>query len=181
MNEICRYSIGRHRSKLVCGQHDILSYSTDYLIMKKFLLVLFCIGTINCIQAQNFFYNVWQDAINWNQSTEDLGTVVGEDNTSSDSMVVKLLGIFGLDTFITGSNTGATNYISYIVNIALGLGAFIALVIIIYWFYLMFFSDQEEWFAKAKEILKGASIALFIIWLSRFIISFLFSVIGILN
>lgn len=45
----------------------------------------------------------------------------------------------------------------------------------------MFIGDQEEGFTKAKNILKGASIALFIIGLSRFIISFLFNVIGILN
>jgi len=149
--------------------------------MKKILFALICISTIQCIYAQDFFYNVWQDAINQNQATEDIGTVVGEDSTDSESLMVKLLWVFGLDTFITGSDTGATNYITYIINIALGLWAFIALAVIIYGFYLMFFSDQDEWFAKAKEILKWASIALFIIGLSWFIISFLFNVIGILD
>lgn len=149
--------------------------------MKKILFVLICISTIQCIYAQDFFYNVWQDAINQNQATEDIGTVVGEDSTDSESLMVKLLWVFGLDTFITGSDTGATNYITYIINIALGLWAFIALAVIIYGFYLMFFSDQDEWFAKAKEILKWASIALFIIGLSWFIISFLFNVIGVLD
>jgi len=140
-----------------------------------------CIVTMQCLYAQDFFYNVWQEAINQNQATEDVGTVIGEDSTDSESLMVKLLWVFGLDGFITGSDTGATNYITYIINIALGLWAFIALAVIIYGFYLMFFSDQEEWFAKAKEILKWASIALFIIGLSWFIISFLFSVIGILD
>lgn len=110
-----------------------------------------------------------------------MSTVIGEDTTDDNSILVKLLEIFGLDNFISGSNTGATNYISYIVNIALGLGAFIALIMIIYGFYLMFFSAQDEGFEKAKNILKGASIALFIIGLSWFLISFLFSVIGILD
>ncbi len=179
MNQICRHSVSRNRSKSICSKFDILSHTTHHSIMKKILLAVLCIVTINCIQAQDFFYNVWQDSIN--QSTEDIGTVIGEDTTNSESLMVKLLEIFGLDTFITGSDTGATNYITYIINIVLGLWAFIALAMIIYGFYLMFFSDQDEWFAKAKAILKGASIALFIIGLSWFIISFLFNVIGILN
>jgi hypothetical protein len=57
--------------------------------MKKILLAVLCIVTINCIQAQDFFYNVWQDSIN--QSTEDIGTVIGEDTTDSESLMVKLL------------------------------------------------------------------------------------------
>jgi hypothetical protein len=112
--------------------------------MKKILFIIICISSISCIQAQDFFYNVWQDSINQNQSTEDIGTVMGEDTTDSESLMVRLLWVFGLDTFITGSDTGATNYITYIINIALGLWAFIALAMIIYGFYLMFFSDQDE-------------------------------------
>ncbi len=149
--------------------------------MKKILFALISIIMTQGIYAQDFFYDVWQEALNQNQSTEDIGTVLGEDSTDSESLMVRLLEVFGLDTFVTGSDTGATNYITYIINIVLGLWAFIALAVIIYGFYLMFFSDQEEWFAKAKEILKGASIALFVIGLSWFIISFLFNVIGILD
>lgn len=87
--------------------------------MKKYIVILFSLLTVNCIYAQDFFYTVGQDAIDQNQSTPEIGAVAGEDITANDSLLVKLLGVFGLDGFITGSTNGATNYISYIINIAL--------------------------------------------------------------
>lgn len=68
----------------------------------------------------------------------------------------------------------ATNYVKRILNILLGLVSFLALVMVIFAFYLIFFSKGEEGVAKAKKILIGVAIALAIMWLSWFITSFFF-------
>lgn len=119
MNQIRRYCTSRDRAKLVYSKLDILFDRTNHSIMKKYIVILLSLLTINCIYAQDFFYTVGQDAIDQNQSTPEIGAVAGEDITANDSLLVKLLAIFGLDGFITGSTNGATNYISYIINIAL--------------------------------------------------------------
>ena len=66
-------------------------------------------------------------------------------------------------------------------NYFLSIAAFIALVVVVYGFYLMFFSEQEAGFTKAKKMLRGAVLALIIIGLSRSIISFLFGVFGVVS
>jgi NADH:ubiquinone oxidoreductase subunit 6 (subunit J) len=57
---------------------------------------------------------------------------------------------------------------------ALGLIAFIAVIMTIYTFYMILFSDNEEWIKKAKWNLFGIFIALAIIWLAWIIVSFIF-------
>ncbi|MBQ7074259.1 hypothetical protein IJM86_04270 [bacterium] len=51
----------------------------------------------------------------------------------------------------------------------------IALVMIIYSFYLMFFSDDKEGLDKVKKNIKGIMIALLILGLSWAIVSFIFN------
>jgi 4-amino-4-deoxy-L-arabinose transferase-like glycosyltransferase len=57
---------------------------------------------------------------------------------------------------------------------ALGLISLIALIMTIYTFYLMFFTENEAWIKKAKWNLIGIFIALAIIWLAWLIVSFIF-------
>jgi hypothetical protein len=54
--------------------------------------------------------------------------------------------LFGVYSFTNnGTNSGsAVAYIQYIINILLGVAAFVALIVLVYGFYLMFFSKQEE-------------------------------------
>lgn len=144
-------------------------------MMKKIFLLLISTIIINQIYATDFYYTIGQEAINQNQTTEDVGTLIAEDTTDTDSLINRLIEVFRLDNFTNNSDSAAINYISFIINLALWLGAFIALIILLYGFYMMFFSAQEEGFEKAKKTLIGASIALFIIGLSRFIASFIFS------
>ena len=49
----------------------------------------------------------------------------------------------------------AIAYVKMIMNILLGLVSFISLLLLIYAFYLMFFTEQEEGKAKAKKIFIG--------------------------
>lgn len=75
-----------------------------------------------------------------------------------------------------GSTSKATDYVKWILNILLGLVSFLSLVMIIFAFYLIFFSKGEEGVGKAKKILVGVGIALAIMWLSWFIASFFFQI-----
>lgn len=96
----------------------------------------------------------------------------GMDDTS---IMTRLLKIFNLDTkAINWSEHKFINYVRAIINIALWLLSFIALIMVIYTFYMMFFSENEEWIKKAKWNLIGIFIALAIIWLAWLIVSFIF-------
>ena len=66
------------------------------------------------------------------------------------------------------------NYVKAILNVALGLLSMVALIMTIYTFYLMFFTENEAWSKKAKWNLVGIFIALAIIWLAWLIVSFIF-------
>jgi len=70
----------------------------------------------------------------------------------------------------------AIAYIRMIINRLLGLVSFVALIIVIYAFYQIFGGKWEEWVAKAKKMLTWVAIALAVMWLSRLIVSFFFSI-----
>lgn len=65
-------------------------------------------------------------------------------------------------------------YVKFIVNLWLWLISFIALIMLIYTFYMMFFSKSDDGIKKAKWNLKWIFIALAIMWLSWLIVSFIF-------
>ena len=92
----------------------------------------------------------------------------------SNSIINRLLEVFGLnsDTFLWDHKF--ISYAKAILNLALGLLSLIALVMTIYTFYMMFFTDNEAWIKKAKWNLVGIFIALAIIGLSWIIVSFIF-------
>ena len=90
-----------------------------------------------------------------------------------DSIIIRLLDVFWLDS----STTNEHKFIDYaraILNMALWLISIIALIMTIYTFYMMFFTDNEAWTKKAKWNLIGIFIALGIIWLAWIIVSFIF-------
>ncbi len=101
-------------------------------------------------------------------------TSIKEDNDEWDPTIIRrLLWIFGLDTS-TDRDLKFIDYAKAIINMALWLVSFIALVVTIYTFYMMFFSENEAGIKKAKWNLTGIFIALAIIWLAWIIISFIF-------
>jgi len=145
--------------------------------MKKYLftvIITILLGFIANISAQNFFYDV--DPWDPGQDNTDIGQILSNEGVKSQNSVVnRLREAFKLSNGIYAkSDQKATDYIKNIINIALSLVSFIALIMLIYGFYLMFFSQQEEWFTKAKKIFKWVVIALFIMWLSFFIVNFIF-------
>lgn len=90
------------------------------------------------------------------------------------SIVNGLLEVFNLDRVSEGSDHKFLNYVKAILNVALGLLSMVALIMTIYTFYLMFFTENEAWIKKAKWNLVGIFIALAIIWLAWLIVSFIF-------
>ena len=100
-------------------------------------------------------------------------SVKEDKNDGSNTIIRRLLWVFGLDTS-TERDLKFIDYLRAIINMALWLIAFIALIITIYTFYMIIFSKDEEWTKKAKWTLSGIFVALAIIWLAWMIISFIF-------
>jgi len=94
---------------------------------------------------------------------------------NENTIIVRLLSVFWLDSSISKDrDLKFIDYAKAIVNMALSIVSFIALIITIYTFYLMFFSENEAWIKKAKWNLVGIMIALAIIWLAWLIVSAIF-------
>ena len=89
------------------------------------------------------------------------------------TIIRKLLGVFGLDTD-ANKDLKFIDYAKAILNMALSLISFIALVMTIYTFYMMFFTDNDAWIKKAKWNLIWIFIALGVRWLAWIIVSFIF-------
>jgi len=99
--------------------------------------------------------------------TTNVATDIIKGDTNAPTSIFKRLTDFfrlsGTSYNPGGTNTSiATNYIKRILNILLGLVSFLSLVMIIFAFYLIFFSKGEEGVTKAKKILIGVGIALMI-------------------
>ncbi len=126
----------------------------------------------NIPQDIGFYYgDGWTEG-----ASTDLGHLIKEESiNNSDSLLNQLIELFWLTNPAYWTGTSRTiDYVKWIINLSLSLVSLIALILIIYGFYLMFFSKDEEWFAKAKKILKWVAIALTIMGLSRVIVSFFF-------
>ena len=96
------------------------------------------------------------------------------DITDQHSIINRLLSVFWLDSNTFNWDHKFIYYAKAILNLALWLLSMIALVMTIYTFYMMFFTENEAWIKKAKWNLIGIFIALAIIWLSWLIVSFIF-------
>ena len=119
-----------------------------------------------------------EDTGNPNCRTTDLWdlTSVTEDEqkqNGNETIIRRLLWVFGLDTSM-GRDLKFIDYARAILNMTLGLLAFVAFIMTIYTFYMILFSDNEAWIKKAKWNLFGIFIALAIVWLAWLIISFIF-------
>ena len=91
-----------------------------------------------------------------------------------NSIINRLLEVFGLNSDTFDWDHKFIYYVKGILNLTLGLLSLIALVMTIYTFYMMFFSDNDAWIKKAKWNLVGIFIALAIIGLSWLVVSFVF-------
>ena len=93
-------------------------------------------------------------------------------NETDETIIKRLLRVFDID--VENNDQKFLNYVKAILNVALGLLSMVALIMTIYTFYLMFFTENEAWAKKAKQSLVGIFIALAIIGLAWLIVSFIF-------
>lgn len=110
-------------------------------------------------------------------SETEIGKIIQTDVIDdSNSSLNRLLELFNLsDQWWYNSGTSkAIYYAKMIVNMLLSFVSLIALVMLIYAFYMIFFSKEDSGITKAKQMIKWVVIAIGIIWLSRFIVSMIF-------
>jgi len=112
---------------------------------------------------------IWDEAEIWNIIQTDVVN-------NSDSALNKLLELFHLSQqdWYDSWTSKAIYYAKMIVNMLLSLVSLIALIMLIFAFYQMFFARHESGMTKAKQMLKGIWLAIWIMWLAWFIISFIF-------
>lgn len=108
---------------------------------------------------------------------DPLQMVVSEGQNSNDSFIEKILKVFGFN--IGEQSWGAQvdsifSYIQAIANLALGLLAFISVIILIYNFFMIFFSKEKEGVENAQKAVKRVAYVILIIWCSWIIVSALF-------
>jgi hypothetical protein len=151
---------------------------------KIFIFIFSLIGLFilsnHCFADQfDFVYDIdwpannWEpiinESLNWNTDFgEIIKTNVVENN---DSDLNELIGTFHNNSEVLTNENKATSYVKIIINYFLALIGLVALIVLIYGFYMMFTSSHEEWIKKAKKYVVWAAIAMFTIWVSRFIIS----------
>lgn len=127
------------------------------------------------VNAEDFFYDNNINNTTYSDNLE-IGEIVKWDAIlPNQSVLDRLFTVFWLDsaTYLQWPNK-AEYYIKMVLNMILWLVSLISLVLIIYAFYLILFVKQEEWVAKARKIIIGVFIALFIMWMSWLIVSFIF-------
>lgn len=162
-------------------------YSSLTKILRNLCIVwIFCFifanlsfSTNKVYAAEDFFYTQNAPDKNPSQNTLELGQVIKQDSLSSNNtLLFKIREFFGLAWTAYGPNVQkpAIAYIQIIVNRILGLVSFIALIVTIFAFYQIFFAKWDEWVAKAKKMLIGVMIALVIMGLSRFIVSYFYNI-----
>lgn len=143
-----------------------------FSIISATLLLCYSTTTLAQSSEDSFFYGDTTTST----PTTTLHTIVQEDIVeANDSVLNKILRVFNLDQFTTLSDASALEFIKYILNIALGLVSFVAVVIIIYGFVKIIFAKDDEGITEARKTVQGAAIAIGIIAVSRFVVSFLFS------
>jgi len=156
-----------------------------YTKSKRLLFIVLVLVWVSwfLVRWEDFPYtdaNGWATITNDDSNTSlEIWKIINENAVQADNSILqRLLLIFKLkwsnrynaETW----HLKAFAYVKMIVNYMLTLVSLIALILTIYGFYLMFFSGQDEWLKKAKKILTWVAIAMAIMWLSRFIISFIF-------
>ncbi len=131
------------------------------------------------IQGQTYDPNAEATTTDGVVTTNVATDLIKTDTNAPTSILKRLTDFFRLSgtSYNPGGTTStATDYVKWILNILLGLVSFLSLVMVLFAFYLIFFSKGEDGVGKAKKILVGVGIALAIMWLSWFIASFFFDI-----
>jgi len=148
-------------------------------IIKLWLSLIFWITSVTLgmiSYAQNFYYDY--EPTQAGEDTIDMWKIIKNKGVRDQtSIIYKLREKLKLTWWVySQSDNKALDYIKMIINIALWLVTLISLLLLIYAFYLMFFSQAEEALTKARKVFIWVMIALWVMWISYFITSFIFFV-----
>lgn len=111
---------------------------------------------------------------NWaTNSNKDISSALKSSISTQDSIRGKLMKSF-LGDGLAGKAWSAMEYLRTIINIALWLIWFIALIMMIYGFFMIFFSDEEAGIKNARAVVRWSVIAIILIGLSWTIVSLMF-------
>lgn len=134
--------------------------------------------SIRTYEDSGFYYDYnhnWQNIDDPNTNIDIM--IRDEAITNDNNAFQQFLEIFQLrhkDWYTQNWPDKAIYYIKWIINMLLSLTAFVSLVLVIFAFYLVFFSKEDTGLTKAKQILKWVALALAVMWLSWFIVSLFF-------
>lgn len=148
------------------------------------LLCCRCVAFLPAVlRAGNFPYGTEFEATDPSNSADPsnpfnaLKTVIIEEQGQNDSFWESILQVFWFNFGQQwGGSTADTifSYVQGIANIALGLLAFVSLIILIYNFAMIFVSKEKEGVENAQKVVTRVLYVLMIIWLSWMIVSFIF-------
>lgn len=94
------------------------------------------VPAVNAIDRDPYY----QEMENAGRPTADAGSIVGDTNQQG-SLLETLLDVFDINYAGDGK---ALKYVQVVINYVISFAAFIALIVIIYGFYMMFFREQDK-------------------------------------
>ena len=126
---------------------------------------------------KEFPYAQWENEYINPEDTVDAGQVFKDDSVDPDDGIVnQLMDAFGIN-YTDETDQTATFYVKELINWLLAIVGIVALISLLWWFYKMLLTkDSEEWYTSAKKIVMNAAIAITVIWLSWFIVSWFFAI-----
>lgn len=142
-----------------------------YTLIKQWVAIVFSALVHMCLIWQSYATDFYYTDNNYTASaTTDLGSVLKQTNQWG-SLLENLLDVFGINYAWPDK---ALSYIQIIINYVLSLLGMLALILIIYSFFMIFFGKSDDAIAKARKTIIWAAIGLFVVGLSAYIVNFTF-------
>ncbi len=155
-------------------------------MLKRLVLLSAIIISGSAVFAQDFQRDEYQDwpydagteTTDGNEAT-NLGKVIKDDavdpNDSAINKIQKSLQVDYQDS--KGVDQTATYFVKNILNWLMSIAGLVALIVLLYGFYQMFVAkDHKSGYEEAFKVVKGAAIALLVIALAWFIVSWFFDI-----
>lgn len=155
-------------------------------MLKRIVLLSAIIISGSAVFAQDFQRDEYQDwpydagteTTDGNEAT-NLGKVIKDDavdpNDSAINKIQKSLQVDYQDS--KGVDQTATYFVKNILNWLMSIAGLVALIVLLYGFYQMFVAkDHKSGYEEAFKVVKGAAIALLVIALAWFIVSWFFDI-----
>jgi hypothetical protein len=160
---------------------SLVGYSLGYVSKMLFVVML----VVSCIsyafETEFYFTDRNYTAIPKNEWSTYIWWILKSGTVANQSLTVRLIQRFYDPNFDPNITQPALYYIKFLIDVAISLVAFIALCFLIYYLYIIFFSDRDEGIANAKWYALNAFIAIILIWLSWMIVSFGFYIYEVLT